>query len=154
MFEKPTFEKEDLKAVYKEAKEVQSTNTDLKNLRPVLAFMSTFKKYPPTRASITSMYNKLQDSDDSAETKKNGDAVAKAKEFFQCLEQDFDGFISNNHGIPFQPNYSDSFGDWYMRIIGEYTKSIEDGASVFPPLQNCMAQHNLLNKHRGNKTKK
>jgi hypothetical protein len=94
-FEKPTFEKEDLKAIYKEAKEVQSTNTNLKNLRSVLAFMSTFKKYLPTRASITSMYNKLQDSDDSAETKKDGDAVAKAKEFFQCLEQDFDGFISN-----------------------------------------------------------
>lgn len=104
---------------------------------------------------MNSMYSKLRDSsDDSAETKEDGDAgVAKAKEFFQCLEQDFDGFITNNHGIPFQPNYSDSFSDWHTRKIGEYNVCIDNGAAV-PPLLKCMAKCNLLNKRRGIKTNK
>jgi hypothetical protein len=130
----------------------KSANKDLKNLRPLLAYISTFKSYPPTRATVNSIYSKLhvedEDGDDSAKAKEDGDDIAKAKEFFECLGQDFDGFISNDHGIPFQPNYADSFGDWHVRLISEYNSDTK-----IVPLMECMAKRNLLIKRRGDKTK-
>ena len=97
---------------------------ELKNLRPLLAYLLTFRQYPATRITVAYMYSMLN----------GGDPVQKekAKEFFKYFIDYFEGFIPHDtDGVPYQPNYADSFGDWFGRVMKKKDDQLMNSMSKF-----------------------